>query len=125
MAILNPYQQYQQQSVLTANSGNLTLLLYNGCIKFIGKTRLLIINKDIQGAHNANVRAQLIIEEFMCTLDMQYDIAKKMMPIYEYLHRRLVEANIKKDIAILDEVLGFVTELRDTWEEVLKITKSK
>lgn len=125
MAMLNPYQQYQQQSVLTANSGNLTLMLYNGCIKFIGKTRLLILNKDLKGAHEANIRAQLIIEEFMFTLDMQYDIAKKMMPIYEYLHRRLVDANIKKDVEILDEVLGFVTELRDTWEEVIRITKSK
>lgn len=122
MAMLNPYEQYKQQSILTASPGDLTLMLYNGCIKFINLAKLHIENKDIKGAHNAIMRAQDIIQEFMQTLDMSYDISERIMLIYDYLYRRLVDANIAKDPEILDEVLKFVVELRDTWEEVLKIT---
>lgn len=120
MAVLNPYQQYKQQSIMTANTGELALLLYNGCIKFIKQSKMALENNDNEGSHNANIRAQLILEEFMATLDMKYDIAKNLMMIYEYLHRRLVEANISKDGKILDEVLELVTQLRDGWEEALK-----
>ena len=122
MAMLNPYQQYHQQSIMTASSGDLTLMLYNGCVKFISKAKLFIEKKDIQGAHEANIRAQQIIEEFMATLDMNYEISERMMLIYDYIHSRLIDANIKKEIQILDEVLEIVTGLRDTWEQVLEIT---
>lgn len=120
MALSNPYEKYRQQSILTASPGDLTLMLYNGCIKFINQAKIMIEKKDIVKAHESNIRAQMIIEEFMQTLDLKYEIGKNMLTIYEYLHNRLIDANIGKDIAILDEVLGFVIELRDTWEQVLE-----
>lgn len=119
---INPYEQYKQQSILTASPADLTLMLYNGCIKFINQAKLHIENKDIKNAHNSIIRAQDIIKEFMQTLDMNYKISERLILIYDYLYRRLVDANISKSTEILDEVLGFVTELRDTWEEVIKIT---
>ena len=76
MAVLNPYQQYKQQSILTANTGELALLLYNGCIKFIKQSKMALENKDNEGCTNANIRAQLILEEFIATIDMKYDISK-------------------------------------------------
>lgn len=120
MYIQNPYDQYRKQSILTASQNELTLMLYNGCIKFINKTKLAIEEKDLGLAHEYNMRARAIIEEFMSTLNMEVEIAQKLYMIYEYLLRRLQEANLKKDVAILDEVLRHVTKLRDTWEQVMK-----
>lgn len=125
MAINNPYQQYQQQSVMTASPGELVVMLYNGCIRFIKQAMECIESKDLEGAHKAIIRAQDIILEFMTTLDMKYEISHNLLALYDYLHRRLVEANTKKDVVILEEVLTFVTELRDTWAEVVKITRKQ
>ncbi len=124
MAMLNPYNQYKQQSILTASPGELTLMLYNGCIKFIGMARIHIQNNNIQGAHDANIRAQAIIEEFISTLNFDFEISAKIYQTFEYLLYRLIEANIHKDIEILDEILEHVVGLRDTWEQVIKLTDS-
>jgi len=125
MALNNPYQQYQQQSVMTASPGELVVMLYNGCIRFIKQAMECINNKDLVGAHTAIIRAQDIIVEFMSTLDMKYEISHNLLALYDYLHRRLVEANINKDVTMLEEVLTFVTELRDTWAEAVKITRKQ
>lgn len=123
MALPNPYANYQQQSILTATPGDLTLMLYNGCIKFIKQAEIAIDHKDVPAAYTAIVRAQDIIVEFMSTLDMEIEISHNLMALYEYIHRRLIEANIRKDKQILAECLELVTELRDTWAEVVRINR--
>jgi flagellar protein FliS len=121
MAIANPYQAYKQQSVINASPGQLIIMLYNGCMKFIKLAEKSIEQKDFQGANNAIQRAQDIVEELMSGLDMQYDISNNFLSLYEYMDRRLVEANIKKDKTILKEVYNLIAQLRDTWVEVVKI----
>ncbi|KAF0195883.1 MAG: flagellar biosynthesis protein FliS [Bacillota bacterium] len=123
MALPNPYAQYQHQSVMTASPGDLTLMLYNGCIKFIKQGQVAVEQKDISGAHSAIRRAQDIILEFMATLDMQIDLSHNLVTLYEYINQRLAEANIRKDNQILAECLGLVTELRDTWAEVVRLNR--
>ncbi|MGI6707444.1 MAG: flagellar export chaperone FliS [Clostridia bacterium] len=123
MAMGNPYLQYQKQSVTTASPGELTLMLYNGCIKFIKKASAAGQDKNIPQMHENIIKAQNIITEFMSTLDMEYDVSKSLMVLYDYMRRRLIEANLKKDQEILEEVLGLVTELRDTWEEVVRLNR--
>lgn len=125
MAITNPYQQYRQQSVMTASPGELTLMMYNGCIRFIKQAVQHIKDKDVEAAHNAIVRAQDIISELMSSLNMDYEVSNNLMSLYDYIFRRLVEANTKKDIEILDETLALITELRDTWSEAVKITRKQ
>jgi flagellar protein FliS len=117
------YKSYQQNSVLTATPGELTLMLYNGCIKFIKQGKLAIENKDLESKNIYLQKAQNIIRELMVTLDQKQDVAKSMMQMYDYMNRRLIEANIKNDTDILDEVEGFVTEFRDTWKQVIEITQ--
>ncbi|MGI6113392.1 MAG: flagellar export chaperone FliS [Mahellales bacterium] len=117
----NPYQAYKQQSVINASPGQLIIMLYNGCMKFIKLAEKSIEQKDFQGANNAIQRAQDIVEELMSGLDMQYDISNNFLSLYEYMDRRLVEANIKKDKTILKEVYNLIAQLRDTWVEVVKI----
>ena len=125
MAIPNPYQSYKQNSVNTASPGELTLMLYNGCLKFIHQAKKGIIEKNIQDKNNSILRAQDIIRELMVTLNPNIEVGKQMMSMYDYMLRRLVEANIKNDLEILEEVEGLVTEFRDTWKQVIQINRQK
>ena len=121
----NAFNAYKQNTVTTASPGELTLMLYNGCIKFIGKARVAINEKNIQDRNHYIQRSQAIIGELMATLNLDIPISKQMLPLYEYINRRLAEANIKNDVAILDEVENLVTEFRDTWKEVIRITRQQ
>ncbi|MFD1416975.1 flagellar export chaperone FliS [Oceanobacillus jeddahense] len=113
------YQTYQNNAVNTASGGELTLMLYNGCIKFIKQAMKEIENKDF-AAKNTNIqKAQKIINELMVTLDMKMDISHQMMPLYDYMHNLLTEANIKNDTEKLEEALGYAEEFRDVWKQVI------
>ena len=125
MALNKAYSAYQTNSISTSKPEELTLMLYNGLVRFIMQAQNAIETKDNEKAHHDIVRAQDIIIEFESTLDMQYEISHNLMLLYDYMHRRLVEANIKKDKAILDEVLRFATELRDTWSQAMKLAKEQ
>lgn len=125
MSVSNPYQKYQENAILTASPAELTLMLYNGCLKFIGLAKLAMEKKDIEGKHINLTKAQDIITELMVTLNMDYDIAKDMYRLYDYIRRRMIEANIKNDISILTEVEGLVRNFRDPWKEAMQIVKRK
>ena len=125
MAMPNPYLTYQEQSVFTASQADLTLMLYNGCIRFLSRAELAMQRRDVPGANDALLRAQDIILEFMATLDMQYEISHQLMALYEYLRRRMIEANLRKEIAIVHECLSLVTELRDTWLKAVKLSRGQ
>lgn len=116
---------YKQNSVTTASPGELTLMLYNGCLKFLTKAKQAISENNIQEKNTNLLKVQAIISEFMTTLNMNIEVSKNMLSLYEYMNRRLVEANIKNDIAIIEEVEGLVTEFRDTWKEVLRINRQQ
>lgn len=81
--------------------------------------------KNIEDRNTNLLKAQKIIQELMVTLNMDIDISKQMMALYDYIHRRLIEANVKNDAAILDEVEGLVTEFRDTWKQVIQVNRQK
>ncbi len=118
----NPYQQYQQNAVKSATPGELTLSLYNGKVKFIKQAILAVEKGDIETANHKIIRTQEIVSYLMDTLNPDFEISGNLLSLYDYMNRRLTEANIKKDKAILEEVLGLVKELRDTWEEAIKVT---
>ena len=121
----NPYQSYQQNSVNTASPGELTLMLYNGCLKFITLAKKAMKAGNVQDKNTNLIKAQNIIHEFMVTLKMDIKVSKELMVMYEYIHRRLVEANVKSDETILEEVEGLVTELRDTWKQVIQLNRQQ
>jgi flagellar secretion chaperone FliS len=125
MSVNNPYQAYQQNSVNTASPGELTLMLYNGCLKFMKLARTAIEQKDIETKNENLLKAQKIIQELMVTLNMDVEVSKTMMVMYDYINRRLIEVNIKNDLTILDEVEGYVTEFRDTWKQVIQLNRQQ
>ena len=125
MALPNAYAQYKNSKILTASPAELTLMLYEGAIKFCNIAITAIEQKDIEKAHINIVKTQRIIEHFRLTLDMKYPVAQDFDRVYEYLARRLVQANVKKDKEILEEVLEHLHSMRDTWKEVMRINKEK
>lgn len=114
---------YKRQQVMTASPAELTLMLYNGAIRFISESILALENGDMPKCHNANIKAQNIVREFMVTLDMQYEISQSWAALYEYIHYRLVQGNLKKDREMLVEARGLLTELRDAWHQAMKAVR--
>lgn len=119
------YNQYKENSVYTASPEELTFMLYNGLVKFIMKAQYALSKNDIEGVHENIIKSQDIISELMSSLDKNYEISSSLLLIYDYMLRRLIEANIQKNSEILDEVLEFAKELRDTWEQAMKIARKQ
>lgn len=125
MALPNAYAQYNNNKVLTASPAELTLMLYDGMIKFCNIAEAAIEQKDVQKAHTNIMKVQHIVDYLRQTLDMKYEVAQDFERIYEYLSGRLLEANIKKDIDILKEVNEHIHSVRDTWKEVMQMNRAK
>ena len=123
MALPNGYAQYNNSKILTASPAELTLMLYDGAIKFANIAVMGMEQNDIQKAHNNIIRVQRIIEEFRNTLDRKYPVAEDFDRIYVYLLKRLYEANVKKDKEIMEEALTHLRSMRDTWIQVMKANK--
>ena len=120
MPIQNPYEEYQRNKILTASPAEITLMLYEGAIKFCNIAIMAIEQNDMEKAHINIMKTQRIVEEFRNTLDRKYQVAEEFDKIYVYVLQRLFEANIKKDKEILEEVNTHLRSLRDTWKEVMK-----
>ncbi|MGP4073874.1 flagellar export chaperone FliS [Piscibacillus sp. B03] len=118
-----PHLAYHQNSVTTATPEGLTLKLYSGCIRFIKLAKKAMDEKNIQEKNTNIQKAQDIIRELMVTLNMDYEISHQLMPLYEYMNHQLMQANIKNDPALLDEVQGMAEDFRETWQQVIKANK--
>ena len=119
----NGYAAYANSKIMTASPAELTLMLYDGAIKFCNIAIVGIEKNDIEKAHNNIVKVDRIINEFQVTLDHKYEVSKDFDNVYTYLRKRLVEANVKKDAAILEEVLTHLRTMRDTWKEVMALNQ--
>ena len=115
---------YKNNSIQTASPAELTLMLYDGAIKFCNIALGAIEKKEIEKANTNIIKAQKIITEFRCTLDFKYPVAQDFERVYDYIYRRLVEANIKKDAEVLEDALKYIREMRDTWKEVMRLNRA-
>ena len=120
MALPNAYGQYNNSKILTASPAELTLMLYEGAIKFCNIAIVAVESKDVEKAHIHIQKTERIIDYLRQTLDMKYPVAEHFERVYTYMGQRLIEANIKKDKEILEEVNGHLRSMRDTWKEVMK-----
>lgn len=125
MSMNQPLQAYKQNSVNTASPEQLTLLLYNGCLKFIKLAKMAMDENNIEQRNTNLAKAQNIMQELMITLNMDVPISTNLLQMYDYIHRRLIDANTKNDLDILNEAEGYVIEFRDTWKEVIKMSKKQ
>lgn len=123
MPARNPFAEYTNNKIMTASPAEVTLMLYEGAIKFCNMAIIAIENGELEKAHVNIKKTQRIIEEFRNTLDHKYKVAEDFDRIYVYLLQRLLEGNIKKDKAILEEVNRHLRDVRDTWKEVMRRNK--
>ncbi len=125
MAVLaNSYQQYVKHDVMMATPMELVVMLYTGCIKRLRLGQMAIGKQDYEAANNNLQKAQDIVMELIMGLDFQYDIAKDLMAIYEYVHRQIIQANSSKEASIIDTLVEIMSSLRDTWVQVQKENKT-
>ncbi|WP_098749191.1 flagellar export chaperone FliS [Paenibacillus sp. EZ-K15] len=117
--------RYYETQIKTATPEELTLMLYNSCIRFLKQAYISVENRDYQSKNAYVTKAINIIDELHATLDMNYDISKSLASLYEYFNQRLVYASMQLDLEVLQEIIDLVTELRDTWHEAIKTVKRK
>lgn len=115
----NVAQQYNRNKILTASPAELTLLLYEGAIKFCNIAIVAIEKNDLEKAHDNIVKAEMIIEEFQSTLNHKYPVAEDFDKLYRYIYGLLVDANMRKDKALLEKATDEIRGMRDTWKEVM------
>jgi flagellar secretion chaperone FliS len=125
MTLNNPYQTYQRQAVTTSKPEDLTLMLYQGMVKFIRLSKNALQKNNFEESNKNNVRAQDILSELMVTLKKGYEVSESLLSLYDFMKFRLIEANIKKSTEILEEVEGYAVELMETWATAMKQTKIK
>lgn len=123
MAMPNAYAQYNNNKIMMASPPELTLMLYDGAIKFMNIALMGIEQNDVQKAHTNIVKTQKIIDYLRETLDMKYPVAQDFENIYSYLDRRLVDANMTKNPEIVNEILEHLRSVRDNWKAVMEKVK--
>jgi len=122
--IKSPYQKYQQAQAQTASKPKLLIMLYDGAIRFVKAGIEGIEEKDYQKANNNLCKAQAIVHELISSLNFDFPIAHELIVIYEYMLHSLIEANIKKNVTLAEEVLVHLADLRETWVEASRMPEA-
>lgn len=121
---LDIYKQQQQNKILTAKPEELTLMLYDGAVKFCNIAAIAIEKKEYEKAHNNIIKVENIITYLINTLDMQYEVSNEFIKIYNYIQSQLIKANIKKDLETLEKAEYQIKEIRNTWKKVIETNKN-
>lgn len=125
---MNQYvKQYQKSSIETASREQILIMLYDGAIQFLNKAKIAMQNKQIEQTHNNLIGAQNIIQEFINSMDREVapQLAENLISLYEYFIRRLVYANVKKQVEPIDEVLRYLKSLKATWEKAIELAQKE
>ncbi|HLR09964.1 MAG TPA: flagellar export chaperone FliS [Sporosarcina sp.] len=123
--VKNPYAAYQNNTVTQSTPAELTLMLYNGCLKFIEQAKRALEQEKIEDKNTAVQKAQAILSELMITLDTSIPIATDMLRLYDFANTQLIEGNIENNIEKFDAAAEIVTEFRDTWKQVIQMNRQK
>ena len=125
---MNQYvKQYQKSSIETASREQILIMLYDGAIQFLNKAKLAMQNKEFEAIHNNLMSAQNIIQEFINSMDREVapQLAENLISLYEYFLRRLVQANMKRQVEPIDEVLKYLKSLKATWEQAIILAQKE
>jgi len=116
----NPYNQYKQTQITTANQGKLIVMLYDGAIKFLTIALDNIEPKKYDVVNTNIIKAQDIITELLLSLNMDEggEISRNLFSLYMYFKKQLLEANIKKDPQTITHILKLLRDLRDAWDQI-------
>lgn len=121
----NAAAAYKQTNINTASPAELTMMLYDGAVKFCNMAIMALEKNDFEGCNTNIAKTKKIIVEFRTTLDFKYEVSKDFDRVYDYIYWVLTQANVKKDKELLQEALKRIREMRDTWRELMKAAKTK
>lgn len=120
----NGYNVYKNNSVNHASKEQLLLMLTEGAVKFCKIARQAMVDKNIKKAHDALVRTQDIFSELMVSLDTSVgEWAVQLFRVYDFIKERLMQANMTKNLEIIEEILPLIEDVNATWQEAYKISK--
>ena len=125
---MNQYvKQYQKASIETASREQILIMLYDGAIQFLNKAKMAMQNKEFEAIHNNLMGAQNIIQEFINSMDREVapQLAENLISLYEYFIRRLIQANMKRQVEPIDEVLQYLKSLKATWEQAIVLAQKE
>ena len=114
-------KKYRELEIKTSSSQGLILLLYNGVIRFLNEAKAKIEEKNWEEANKFLIKGQKVISELMVSLNLKIgDFTKDWYSLYAYMHQRLIEANLKKEVEPIEEVLELIIPLRNSWIQIMK-----
>ena len=120
------HNAYRSNAVETASPEQLTLMCYDGAIRFMNRAARAIDAQDLGAASNSVGRAQAIINELNITLDMAAggEIARNLRDIYLFVNRHLGSALTNRQSSDILQAIALITELRDAWAQSMNLTGS-
>lgn len=119
----NPYQKYQDQSVMTMTHGEMLVKLYDEAILQMRRGAEAIGQHDIAVANAALLKAQNIFWYLRSTLDFKYEISDQLARFYDFFTEKLIQANIRKSDAELEDIIALTGELRDAFAQSEKLAR--
>lgn len=125
MAVRNPYNNYANNAISTASKEKMTLMLYEGALKFANQALIALEAKNYEKMNMSVHRVLDIVRELQVTLDRQYEISNNLYVLYDYMHSTLITANISKDHAAMEEIRDYLREFRDVWKEAMALAKKQ
>jgi flagellar protein FliS len=114
---------YRNNAVLTATSEELTLMLYDGALRFMNQAIVHMVGKRVEPTHAALIRVQEIFAELRDTLNLDYEISQNLYNLYEYMISQLIRANVEKNPEHVRQVIGLTRELRETWAQAMQVAR--
>lgn len=111
-------KSYLHTKIMTANPEELRLMLYDGAIKFCAQAKEAMDKKDVKASYHALTRAQKIVLELSTSLkhDEAPELCDKLASLYTFIYRRLVDANINRDVSAIHEALDLLKYEKETWQ---------
>jgi len=122
--MLNPYQQYKNTSVNTMTKGELLILLFDEVIKKLNYSKILMTNNDFEQASVNLTKCRNIFNHLIVTLDDKYELSQELSEMYMFLNGEIIKASALKDVTKIDAILPIIRDLRDTWEEADKLSRT-
>ncbi|TGK06148.1 flagellar export chaperone FliS [Leptospira fletcheri] len=118
-------EQYKSNEISTVSQGRLIVMLYEGAIRFLHVAIENNTPRKYDVVNNHILKAQDIVTELMLALNMEDggEVANNLLGIYVYVKKRLLEANMRKDSEIMQEIIKYLEDLKNAWEEVEKKEK--
>lgn len=114
-------RKYREMEVQTSSPEKLILLLYDEVIKCLNRAKIKIESKDGEETNRLLLKTQKIIRELMCSLNLEVgEISTRWYSLYEYIYQRLIQANIEKNLKIIEEILSLLKPLREAWIKAME-----